>query len=85
MTTVENTAEKTTTRGTSLENIAGITTAGKSLIIVEITGGVLFVNGKMNGLHTVTERQMTSENQRIVQNGASGQTKLNGSRFFSLL
>lgn len=59
---VEDPAEKTTTGGTTVENIAGITTAGKSLIIVESTGGVLFVNGKMNRLHTVTERWIASEN-----------------------
>lgn len=66
-----NPAERMTTGGTTVENTAGITTDGKSKIILKITG--LFVNGKMNGLMTVT-----SENQTTVQYGVSGQAKKNG-------
>lgn len=71
--TIANPAEKMITGGTTVENTAGITTVGKSQIILEITGRGLFVNGKMNGLKTVT-----SENQTTVQYVVSGQAKSNG-------
>lgn len=66
--TMQYPAVKSTTGGTTPGNTAGIKISGRKLMMMmEITGKVMFVDWKMNGLGTITE--MALENQKIRVNG----------------
>lgn len=70
MMTIEYSAVKPTTGGTTAGNTAGIRTSGKKLM-KETTGEVMFVDRKINGLGTITEKEMVLGNQKIMVNGQS--------------
>lgn len=71
MMTIQYSAVMSTTGGTTAGNTAGIRTSGKKLMEEETTGEVMFVDRRINGLSTITEKEMVLGTQKIRVNGQS--------------